>query len=150
MSISYDVFTKDFLRKITEYQLLELADNDRMDLTDSFLMTALRSFQRVCEKYDLCSVRDDINRKFDIEIPDYDLSEIANIVSEGMVVEWLKPFIYRQELLENILNTKDFTTYSPAELLHRVGETFTKAQKDFTNMKRAYSYDNGDLSSLHL
>ena len=53
-------------------------------------------------------------------------------------------------VLENVLNTKDFSTYSPAELLMRVGNAYAKVQKDYTNMIREYSYNHGDLSDLHL
>ena len=79
-----------------------------------------------------------------------DLDEIVDIVSEGMLVQWMKPFVYKQEGLENVLNTKDFTTYSPAELLMRIGNAYNAAQKDFTNMMREYSYNHGDLTDLHL
>jgi len=67
-----------------------------------------------------------------------------------MVVQWLKPYVYKQELLENVLNTKDFSTYSPAELLLRVGNAYAKAQKDYLNMIREYSFNHGDLTDLHL
>ena len=67
-----------------------------------------------------------------------------------MVVQWLKPYVYKQELLESTLNTRDFTAYSPAELLRRVGDAYTKAQKDYIQMVREYSYNHGDLTVLHL
>lgn len=55
-------------------------------------------------------------------------------------------------ITQHILNnrTKDFTTYSPAELLLRVGNAYSKAQKDYISMIREYSYNHGDLSELHL
>ena len=81
---------------------------------------------------------------------DEDLDEIADIVSEGMLVQWMKPYTYKQESLESVLNTKDFTTYSPAELLMRIGNAYAAARKDFTNMMREYSYNHGDLTDLHL
>ena len=65
-------------------------------------------------------------------------------------MQWMKPYTYSQENLENVLNTRDFTTYSPAELLMRVGNAYEKAQKDFTKMMREYSYNHGDLTDLHL
>ena len=65
-------------------------------------------------------------------------------------MQWLKPYAYSQEILENVLNTRDFTTYSPAELLMRVGNAYEKAQNDFTRMIREYSYNHGDLTDLHL
>ena len=89
-------------------------------------------------------------RVFTADIPADELDEIADIVSEGMLVQWMKPYVYRQENLENVLNTKDFTTYSPAELLLRISNAYAKVQKDYTNMIREYSYSHGDLTDLHL
>ena len=77
-------------------------------------------------------------------------STLNTLVSEGMVVQWLKPYVYKQELLENAINTKDFTTYSPAELLLRVGNAYADAKKDYTQMIREYSFNTGDLTDLHL
>ena len=54
------------------------------------------------------------------------------------------------QLLQNVLNTRDFTQYSPAELLLRVGNAYAKAQHDYTQMIREYSYNHGDLGDLHL
>ena len=96
---------------------------------------AIASFRKIC-KYDLSTTGDDIIREFDVDIPDEDLDEIADIVSEGMLVQWMKPYTYKQESLESVLNTKDFTTYSPAELLMRIGNAYVAARKDFTNMMR--------------
>ena len=110
---------------------------------------AIASFRKIC-KYDLSTTGDDIIREFDVDIPDEDLDEIADIVSEGMLVQWMKPYTYKQESLESVLNTKDFTTYSPAELLMRIGNAYASARKDFTNMMREYSYNHGDLTDLHL
>ena len=107
------------------------------------------AFRKNC-KYDLFTTGDDENRLFTVDIPEDDLAELAEIISEGMVVQWLKPYLYKQEILENVLNTRDFTTYSPAELLLRVGNAYAKAQKDYTNMIREYSYNHGDLTELHI
>ena len=148
MSVSYNVFAGAFLSKITEYNFIQLPDCDRTRIKDSYMKQAITKFSNVC-KYDL-STYDDESRSFPTDIPIDDLIEIADIVSEGMLVQWMKPYVYRQENLENVLNTKDFTTYSPAELLLRIGNAYAKVQKDYTNMIREYSYNHGDLSDLHL
>lgn len=148
MSVSYDVFTGAFLSKITEYTFIHIPDDDRAMIVDEYMKRAMSSFAKIC-KYNLLE-HDDITRSFPVSIPDEDLDEIVDIVSEGMLVQWMKPYVYRQENLENVLNTKDFTTYSPAELLMRIGNAYSKVQKDYTNMIREYSYNHGDLSDLHL
>ena len=148
MSLSYDVFAEGFLSKITEFELLELEDDRRTEMVDTYMQRSIAGFKKIC-KYDL-TARDDETRTFDVDIPDEDIEEIVDIVSEGMVVQWLKPYVNRQELLENALSTRDYTVFSPAELLMRVGNAYQKAQTDYTQMMREYSFNHGDLSKLHL
>lgn len=151
MSVPYDVFAAAFLSKITEFDLLTLDDASRTEIVDNYMHIAMSNsnFKKVC-KLNFAATKDDENRVFGVEIAEDTFDEIIDIVSEGMVVQWLKPYVYKQELLENVLNTKDFTTYSPAELLLRVGNAYAKAQKDYLNMIREYSYNHGDLTDLHL
>ena len=108
MSVSYDVFAGAFLSKVTEYTFIQLQDENRTAIVDGFLRRAITKFAKVC-KYDISSYDDD-NRVFNVDIPQDDLEEIVDIVSEGMLEQWMKPYVYRQENLENILNSRDFTT----------------------------------------
>ncbi len=148
MSVPYDLFTGAFLSKITEYNFIQLDDFDRRVIVDGYMKRALSKFNKVC-KYDITSY-DDTLRKLTTDVPDDEIDEIVDIVSEGMLEQWMKPYVYRQENLENALNTRDFTTYSPAELLLRISNAYAKVQKDYTNMIREYTYSHGDLSDLHL
>ena len=149
MSVPYDVFVGSFLSKITEFDLLELPDEDQEEIVDGYLKRAVSAFKHVCA-YDLSSSANDTDRTFDIDINEADMDELVDIISEGMLVQWLKPYLYRQEILTNVLNSRDWTTYSPAELLTRVGKAYEKVQKDYTQMIREYSYNHGDLTNLHL
>lgn len=149
MSVSYDVFSGAFLNKVSEFELIQLDDNNRTEAVDGYMKRAISAFRQNC-KQDLFRTGDDERRVFNVEISNDDLDELVDIISEGMVVQWLKPYVYQQELMQNVLNTKDFTQYSPAELLLRVGNAYAKAQHDYTQMIREYSYNHGDLSDLHL
>lgn len=146
--MSYDIFTKAFLEKITEYDFITLDPKTSADLVDSYMRRACSQFNRIC-KYDL-TARNDNERTFNVDISDEDIDEIVDIVSEGMIVQWLKPYTYKSENLENVLNTSDYTTYSPAELLLRITNAYKMAQRDFRNMRVDYSYNHGDLGSLSL
>ena len=148
MALSYVVFTDAFLAKVSEFDFGEMDQFTRTMTVDNYMKRACAQFDKIC-KYDL-STRDDVLREFAETIPEEDIVEIADIVSEGMLVYWMKPFVYRQENLEQNLNTKDFTSYSPAELLYRIRGAYTSAQKDFVGMQREYSYRHGDLTDLHL
>lgn len=149
MSIPYDTFVGAFLAKITEYDLLSLSEYDQEKTADGYLKRAVSAFKHVCA-YDLTGSADDDERVFRIDVDAKDVDEIVEIVSDGMLVQWLKPYVYKQELLTNVLNTRDFTTYSPAELLMRIGNAYRKAQDDYTQMIREYSFNHGDLTDLHL
>lgn len=149
MSIPYDLFAETFLSKISEFELMKLNEEDRTATVDGYMKRALSDFRKNC-KYDFFTTGDNSTRTFMVDVPAEDIDELADIVSEGMVVQWLKPYAYNQELLQNVLNTRDFSTYSPAELLLRVRDAYNRAQKDYTQKIREYSFNHGNLSDLHL
>ena len=148
MSVSYDVFTGAFLDKLTE-RGFPRDPFERNSMVDGYMKRAIAEFSKICQ-YDLISTADDNTREFYVEVEDGDLDELADIISEGMLVQWMKPYVYRQENLENQMNTKDFTTYSASGLLLRIGDTYRAVKRDYTNMMREYSYNHGDLTELHL
>lgn len=148
MSVSYNLFTAAFLGKVTEYDFIKLDDYDRNSTVDGYMKRACAQFNKIC-KYDLVT-GDDAVRELQTTIPDDEIDEIIDIVSEGMLVQWMKPYFYRADNLENVLNTSDFSQYSPAELLYRLTNAYNTSKKDFTNMMREYSYNHGDLSDLSL
>ena len=149
MGLSYDVFTGAFLAKVNEYDFMQMEMFERQEIVDGFLKRAVSEFRKNC-KYDLFSTADDVNRVFNVDIASEDIDELVNIISEGMLMQWMKPFVYRQENLSNVLNTVDFTTYSPAELLLRVGNAYEGVKKDYIQMIREYSYNHGKLDELHI
>lgn len=148
MSIPYDLFTGAFLGKVTEYDFIKLDDYDRNIMVDGYMKRACSQFDKIC-KYDL-SDRDDLIRQFNIDVPDDEIDEILDIVSEGMLVQWMKPYVFKQDNLVQLLNTKDFTAYSPAELFRQVNSAYSSVSKNFINAMREYSYNHGDLTELHL
>lgn len=147
MSVSYNLFTKSFLHKVTEYDFIRLDAYERSDMVDGYMKRACAQFNKIC-KYDLVTC-DDAVREFKATIPETEIGEIVDIVTEGMLVQWMKPYVYAGENLRNMLNTSDFSSYSPAELLYRVKSAYEMCRKDFTKMMREYSYRYGDLTDLH-
>ena len=149
MSIPYDVFTMAFLSKVSEYELFRLADDERMLIVDDYMKKSIAAFRPMCQ-YDLSTTGDDELRTFNVDVDDGDIDEIVDIISEGMLVQWMKPYVYRQENLENALSTRDFSVFSPAELLLRISGAYDTVRKNFVQMMREYSFRHGDLTVLHL
>lgn len=148
MGASYNIFTEFFLDKSKEYDFIKLDEYNRTKIIDGYMKRACAQFNKICE-YDIVS-GDDIIREFATDIDSKDIDEIADIVSEGMLVQWMKPYVYKQENYENMINTVDYSGYSPAELLHRISTAYKECKRDFANMIKEYSYNHGDLTSLHL
>lgn len=147
MTITYDDITSAFLEKISEYEFLQLSDRNRESIVDGYIKRSAAKFRKVCE-YDL--TKDDTQRQFTDDFKDEDVDDIVDIITDGMVVQWLKPYVNQQDILQNVLNTNDYSQYSPAELLHRVGEAYDRAVKEYKRALFNYSYDHGDLTDLHL
>lgn len=148
MSVSYDVFSGAFLDKVEELGF----PSDKAvatEMVDGYMRRAISQFKNVC-RYDLSTTGDDAARVFNIDVEDGDLQELADIVSEGMLVQWMKPYVFRSEAYENLLSTRDFTVHSPSELIKAVRANYDGVDKKFTNMVREYSYNHGDLTDLHL
>jgi len=149
MDIPYDLFANAFLAKISEYEFLDMGTDIASDVICGYMKSAISMFRKNC-RVDLFTTADDVLRCFHTEAKEDDIDELTDIISEGMVLQWMKPYLYRQENLENQLNTRDFSLYSPANLLLRIGEAYDRVKKDYTQMIREYSYNHGDLTVLHI
>ena len=149
MSIPYDLFTGAFLSKVTEYDFLALPDEEREAIVDGYMKRAISAFAPIC-KVDLIGTADDDEREFNVDETAVDCDELADIISEGMLMNWMKPYLYRQENLENALSTRDFTVFSPAELLKSIRAAYAAVCKHFRGMMNEYSYRHGDLTALHM
>ena len=103
MSVPYDVFSIAFLDKVEEFSF-PISDYERNSMIDRYMKRSISRFRKIC-KHDFSTTGDDFVREFNVEISEDDLEEIADIVSEGMVFQWLSPYVNKQENLENVLNT---------------------------------------------
>ena len=52
MSISYDEIVGAFLLKITEFEFIQLPEENRVEIVDGYMKRTISSFKRIC-KYDL-------------------------------------------------------------------------------------------------
>ena len=141
----YKAFIDTFLDKISDYKLLNYEDYLVDELAVGYMKRVCTKFDKICQA-DLSQQDDNEYAFLSDEIDD----EIIDIVTDGMVVEWLRQYVNNYDNLENILNTKDFTMYSSKNLLAEIKSLYQDEQKAFTNSMREYSYNHGDLSNLHL
>ena len=134
-----------FLDTISDYKILNYEDYLVDELAVGYMKRVCTKFDKICQA-DLSQQDDNEYAFLSDEIDD----EIIDIVTDGMVVEWLRQYVNNSDNLENILNTNDFTMYSSKNLLAEIKSLYQDEQKAFTNSMREYSYNHGDLSNLHL
>ena len=56
MSVSYDVFAGAFLSKVTEYNFIQIPEENRTAIVDGYMKSAIPKFSRVC-KHDIITCR---------------------------------------------------------------------------------------------
>lgn len=136
-----DIYARAIFR-FADYEFLKQDIETREGVLEKYLISAKAEFQRVC-KTDLGD--------YDIELKQFnqDLDdEVIEILSLGIAFYWLSYKSLNSELLKNVLNSKDYYYYSPANLLKEV-QTLRKTLRDEFNSKmRQHSYNNNTISTL--
>jgi hypothetical protein len=131
-----------FLDMITDPDLLVLEDTDRDSFLHGLMISACSEFESIC-RIDLTD-RNETSKQFNNTLTD----EVIKIINKGMVVEWIKPKYYFNDNMKNSLNTKDYSTFSPANLLKEMKDTYLTTKKEFEGMMNKYSYMNEDFEDL--
>lgn len=144
MATSYEIFYEVFLHKILEYHYATIDTSFIEEESKKYLDASISQFRHYCTVYDFSDRNDELSC-FNFDIDKTDSDEIVDIVTDGMVVDWFKKYICNSDALENVLTTKDFALYSPANLNFRNRETYEMLRQAFINKMREYSFTHNDL-----
>ena len=136
-----EVFSR-FRSRIRNYDFLEFDDFTILQYQYSLLIQSVFDFSDIC--------------KTDIENYDSELmvfnqkltGKEINILSLGMMVHFLEPYVYNTDALQNAISTKDFSVYSPANLLEKMTELLKETKKELKKEINLYSFKNGEISDL--
>ena len=137
---AYTTIYNSFLDKVNDYDLADMTAELAQTSMRGWLNQAVVRFLESCKK-DLTQTEEGGFTE------DLDLMEI-DILTEGMVEAWLKPIRNNLDLLRNALSTKDFTTFSPANLLDKVNDTYSMAHANFLSRIQEYSFIRNDVGDL--
>lgn len=137
---AYTTIYNSFLDKVNDYDLADMTAELAQTSMRGWLNQAVVRFLESCKK-DLTQTEEGGFTE------NLDLMEI-DILTEGMVEAWLKPIRNNLDLLRNALSTKDFTTFSPANLLDKVNDTYSMAHANFLSRIKEYSFIRNDVGDL--
>lgn len=142
MATPYSVIHARAIAKISDYDILKFDISTREAMLYDYLLSAQVEFQRLC-KVDL-SDKDDILAQYNADLDE----EIIEILATGEAYYWLCPKVLNTENLYNVLNTKDFSMYSPANLLKELQDLRDMFWKDFKRKMYEYTYRTADIAGL--
>lgn len=122
-----------FLSSITDYDYLEL---EAEDFNNEMLMLLKKSLSKFRYK-DNIKIDSDLG-EFSKELTDSEM----NVISLGMLSEYLKSKIYNIELLRMNLGSKDWQMYSQANHLKELMELKKETDADFHYYMGVLNLDN--------
>ena len=142
MPTSFDEIYKRFLAKIADYEMLEYGEATLEEYLLDLLTASIDDFSELC-KQDISTVDLSLSM-FYVTLTQRE----KDILALGMVVHWIRPKVYNSDMLRNVLNTKDYSVYSPANLLEKMTDLLGKTETELDQKMKMYSYRNEDMASL--
>lgn len=142
MGTSFSEIYEKAVFKISAYDFLDTNKFVKELVLEKYLDSARIDLQPACE-VDL-SDRDVANKQFNNELSE----EIQEILALGVAFYWLSAKTIRSDLLKNTIYHKDYTTFSPANLLKEIHALRKEIKKEFKGRIREYSYRNSGLDTL--
>ena len=163
MATTYSYIYEEFLDKITDPDLLLLAEDDQEATKRAYLEYAVKK----CSMYVLPNF--DLSKRTVVEIVDDtipvdegeepiveeleafedDLDDsVIVMLTEYMVEAWLKPYINNADILRLHMNTKDFNTTSPANMVEKIGVRYDEARHRARSLRNEYTYIINSVTNL--
>lgn len=127
-----DIFDRCF-SLIKDTDLAKLSDDDLYKLAKVWYEMSATRFKECKKNLEV------IEQNGELYITDDLTLEEKNIIAQGMIVYWLESKVNYNKLMKNQVNTKDWNNLSNANILLRLSELFTAYQKQFLNLRKAYS-----------
>lgn len=116
----------------------ELYDESEYDL----LMASIDDFCDICTK-DITDYDDEL-KEFNIELTRKEQS----ILALGMIIHWVEPYVFNSDALKNSMSTKDYSLFSPANLLEKMSALLRDTERQFREEMNNYSFRVNDVASL--
>lgn len=142
MGTPYTAVYEKALFRFRDYSFPALNEVDVSGVLKFYLNSAISDFAPIC-KEDL-SVDSEESTAFKSDLSE----EVQEILALGISFYWLSAQVLNEDLLRNSLSTKDYTYFSPANLLREAQALRDSVRKEYRDKMNLYTYRHGDISSL--
>lgn len=128
--------------RFSDYDFLKFTEEDYESILEKYLKMAESDFVNTC-LFDLKN-KDEENKEYIEDLDD----ESIEILALGIAYYWLSRKVINSDLLKNNMSTKDYTFFSPANLLREMTVLRDDVKKEFKQKIIDYSYTHGNISDL--
>lgn len=128
--------------KFSDYEFLKLPESEREYILEKYLMGARADFEKMC-RIDLSQI-DAIRKEFKLDLD----NEVIEILALGIAYQWVSSKVLDSSNLSNSLSLKDYSFFSPANLLREMTEFRNSIYKEYRRKMIEYSYYAGNISTL--
>lgn len=142
MATSYNEIYQRAIFRFRDYDFMQMDDSVVGDVMGHFMRSAIADFAPICQE-DLWT-RDEEKKEFACDLSEW----VQEILAAGIAYYWLSSKVMDQEALRNSLSTKDYTYFSPANLLRESQEFRNQVRKEYRDSITKYSYRHDDIASL--
>ena len=136
-----DIYDRAIFR-FSDYDFMRVDIQAREDILEKYLFSAIADFSRVCKSGTLDY---DLDEKSFINTLD---DEMIEILSLGLDYYWFSSKVQNSELLRNSMSTKDYTFFSPANLMRELRNVRNDLKNEFKSAVTIYGYNHGDFAAL--
>lgn len=137
MGTEYGSIYERALSKMREYSFVDFDEDEIYEAMSPFLKSAESDFSRICVT--------DLNDSDDFGYTNELSNEEIEILALGVVNYWMSAYVANADNLRNALGTKDFSLFSPANLLSTIEEVKGAVDLDYRSKMNLYSYIHGDV-----
>lgn len=128
--------------RISEYDFYKMDDSIKEAVFERYLASSRVDFQPHCE-VNLSDI-DTESKEFKVELSE----EIQEILALGVAFYWLSAKTIRSDLFKNKMYSKDYTTFSPANLLKEIQTLRQEVKKEYYSKINEYGYRHSNLEDL--
>ena len=144
MATSFETIYKVALPYFRDGDLAAMYESEAEEVLYGYMRQAVASFTPYC-KTDLTK-RDDHAREFTENLTDIEV----DIIALGMSVRWARSYVLYSDNLRDKMSSKDYTYHSRGNLLASLNDLYKTLYNEFKQRMYSYTYDNGDLTQLHM
>jgi hypothetical protein len=137
MATPFSNIFDNFLMKVSDYDFLEMTDEELEEDFKKYLKSACVKF-RQCEK----ALLDNFDAKSELFTVDLNYYEVE-ILATLMMIEYLNPKIVASEHMKQIIGSREFRFYSQSKQLQELSNLRSVYRLEATQLIAEYTFSRG-------